>query len=320
MEKQSFLQHFPVTLFAMIMGLGGLTLSWHRSHQVLQMPEWISQLLLLISVSLFLVISALYLTKLLRFPEAVKAEISHPIKISFFPTFSISLILLSTAFLPVSMALSKVVWMLGASLHLLFSLYVITQWMHQTNFTIQHSTPAWFIPVVGNILVPIAGVQHGFVEASWFFFSIGIVYWIVLKVLIFNRIIFHDPIPQKLLPTLFILIAPPAVGFIAYMQLQGGVLDGFARILYFSALFLVLLLLVQVRYFTKIPFFLSWWAYSFPLAAFSIATQIMLEKQGGWFFLVLSYVSLGFVTLLIGLLLLRTLQGVISGKLFQPEG
>lgn len=319
MEKNSFLPHFPVTLFAMIMGLGGLTLSWHRAYGVLGVPEWVSQVLLFISIGLFLTISIVYFMKIIRFPDAVKSELNHPIKISFFPTFSISLIILSTALLSVSTGLSKVVWIIGASVHLLFSLFVITQWMHQTRFTIQHSTPAWFIPVVGNILVPIAGVQHGFIDVSWFFFSIGLVYWIVLKVLIFNRIFFHDPMPQKLFPTFFILIAPPSVGFIAYMQLSGGILDGFAKILYFSALFLVMLLLVQFRYFTNIPFFLSWWAYSFPLAAFSIATQMMYALQGGLFYAVLSYVSLGFVTVLIGLLLFKTLRGVMSGAIFQPE-
>jgi tellurite resistance protein len=33
----------------------------------------------------------------------------------------------------------------------------------------------------------------------------------MLLTLVFNRIIFHDPLPGKLQPTLVILIAPPAV-------------------------------------------------------------------------------------------------------------
>ena len=37
------------------------------------------------------------------------------------------------------------------------------------------------------------------------------------------------PLPERLLPTVFILIAPPAVGFIAYVRLTGGV-DVFAQI------------------------------------------------------------------------------------------
>ena len=53
---------------------------------------------------------------------------------------------------------------------------------------------------------------------------------------------FHAANPN-LLPTMFIMIAPPAVGFISYLNLVPD-LDNFARVLYYSALFLTLLLLV----------------------------------------------------------------------------
>lgn len=76
--------------------------------------------------------------------------------------------------------------------------------------------------------MPIAGVQHGFSELSWFFFSIGVVFWLVLLTIIFNRMFFHQPLPGKLLPTLFILIAPPGAGFVSWLQLNGE-LDAFAR-------------------------------------------------------------------------------------------
>ena len=81
---------------------------------------------------------------------------------------------------------------------------------------------------------------------------------------------------DKFIPTLFILIAPPAVGFIAYMKLAGE-LDAFARILYFAGLFLTMLMLIQVKRFAKLQFFLSWWAYSFPLVAITIASFYMHE-------------------------------------------
>jgi len=50
-------------------------------------------------------------------------------------------------------------------------------------------------------------------------FAVGFILWCVLFTVIMNRIIFHNPLPQKLLPTLFILIAPPAIGFISYTTL-----------------------------------------------------------------------------------------------------
>ena len=139
----------------------------------------------------------------------------------------------------------------------------------------------------------------------------------MLLTIIFYRILFHSPIDQKLMPTLFILIAPPAVGFIAYMRLTGE-LDAFARILYYSGLFLTLLLLTQAPRFLKLGFFLSWWAYSFPLAAISIASMVMYEKTGnvfyGWVGGALLLVLTGVVLLLIA----RTASAVVRHRICVP--
>ncbi len=312
------LRYFHISFFATVMGMAGLALSWRRAHEVLAMPALIGQALTVLSVLVFLAVSTLYAIKLARYRTEVLEEWHHPIKLSFFPAFSISLLLVAMLTLELFPGVSRVLWISGATVHLVLTVYVLTQWMHQTHFTIQHSTPAWFIPVVGNILVPIAGVQHGFIEASWFYFSIGLVYWLVLQVLVFNRVIFHDPMPAKLLPTLFILVAPPAVGFLSYIQLA-GVLDGFARILYFNAAFLVLLLLTQFRRFLSARFYLSWWAYSFPLAAFSIASQVYFQLTANLFFLWVAYGSLLLATVVIGLLALRTVREIANGSIFEPD-
>lgn len=312
--------HFPIAFFAMIMGSGGLTLAWQKAaHSLSGVPEVISQILLLLTLSLFGWILLNYGRKFSKARPQVLAEFNHPIKISFFPAFSIGLILVSIALLPISKGTSLVFLLIGAPLHLLFTLHVMSQWIHHQKFQVQHSTPAWFIPVVGNILIPISAVEHGFIELSWFFFSIGMIYWLVLKTLIFNRVIFHDPLPEKLLPTLFILIAPPAVGFLSYLKLNHGELDNFAHILYYAAMFLLLLLLSQFSHFKKIPFFLSWWAYSFPIAAATISTLTMYEITGKIGFGILASIMLILTSGLIGYLYYRTYLAVKSGKVFLPD-
>lgn len=313
------LQHFPIALISMVMGLCGLTLSWQKAAYALDLSPLVGEVLLVITACTLLIITSIYVLKVMRFNSEVLEEFNHPIKISFFPAFSISLLLISAATLTVSPALSQYLWISGAAIHLLFTLHVMTQWIHHSRFKVQHSTPAWFIPVVGNIVVPVAGVQHGYTEASWFFMSIGLLYWLVLKVLIFNRVLFHDPLPEKLLPTLFIMIAPPAVGFISYLQLNEGIVDNFARILYYSAMFITLLLFTQLPRFARIRFSVSWWAYSFPLAAFSIATQTMLQQTNSSFFFLLSWLSLTVTTFVVCLLLLKTFRAITSGALFQPD-
>ncbi|MEZ5509761.1 MAG: SLAC1 anion channel family protein [Gammaproteobacteria bacterium] len=306
----SRLQTFPISWFAMVMGLSGFTLAWHRAEVVFALPAVTSAGLLLLTIAVFVTLLTCYGLKLLRFPALVKAELAHPVKLNFFPALSIALILLGTALLPYDAYISLACWSVGATLHLGFTLFVLSNWMHQTHFEITHISPAWFIPVVGNILVPIAGVQHASAEVSWFFFSIGLVFWLVLLTIIFYRMFFHHPLPTRLLPTLFILIAPPAVGFVSWLQLTGEV-NAFARILYYSALFLTLLLLTQAGRFLKLPFFLSWWAYSFPMAAVTIATLLMYQQLQLGFFKWLGAGLLGLLTLIILTLLVKTLIAVI---------
>lgn len=237
---------------------------------------------------IFVTISILYVIKLIQFRDDVKKEFNHPIKLSFFPTFSISLLLLSIAFLSVNMPISKYLWIFGAIIHFIFTIKIISIWIQHTKFEIKHMNPAWFIPAVGNILVPVAGVSHFSPEISWFFFSVGLFFWIALLIIFFNRIIFHNPLPDKLLPTFFILIAPPAIGFISLVKLMGEV-NEFSKILYYFGLFIVFLLFTQVNLFRKIKFYLSWWAYSFPIAAITIASILMFHETNIEFFKYLSW-------------------------------
>lgn len=311
------LQYFPISFFAMVMGMSGLTIGWEKVEHILGLNRLISPWLLIATCLLFVLLTISYGTKLILYRSAVMAELRHPVKINFFPTISISLLLLSIAFMPLSMVVTRWLWMAGACLHLGFTLYVVNVWMHHEHFKILHMNPAWFIPAVGNVLVPVAGVPLGYVDVSWFFFSVGMLFWIMLMTIILYRVLFHDPIDERLLPTLFILIAPPAVGFIAYSRLQPD-LDSFARILYYAGLFLTLLLFTQAKRFLRLQFFLSWWAYSFPLAAISIASLVMYERSGTDLYRYLGFGLLTLLTGIIAILLVRTGNAVWRQGICQP--
>ena len=296
------LQFFPVAWFSTVMGLGGLTIAWLRAEQVFGLSFTVWPVLLALTAFVFFTLALLYTAKYLIYPRAVAAELQHPVKLAFAPTFSIGMLLLSIACLHPLPTVSFWLWSIGTVLHLLVTLHVVSSWMHHKRYEIKHLNPAWFIPAVGNILVPIAGMQHAPADISWLFFSIGMFFWPVLSAIILQRLIFNPVLPERLMPTLFILIAPPAVGFLAWFNLTGNV-DSVGRMLYFIALFFALLLASQLRYFVRLKFFLSWWAYSFPLAAITIATMVMLKATGtpayawlaGSLLVVLTLVVLGLV-------------------------
>jgi tellurite resistance protein len=312
------LEHFPVSFFASVMGTTGLAIAWKKAHHVLGLPAEIGNALQWWALALFGLLALAYLAKLATHRDAVKQEFAHPVRLNFFPAASISLLLLAVAFGETLPALAQGFWTLGALLHLSFTLVVMSSWIHHTRYDIKHANPAWFIPVVGNIIVPIAGVSFAPPTVSWFFFSVGLVFWLVLMTIVMNRLFFHEPLPERLTPTLFILIAPPAVGFLAWVRLNHGEIDAFARILYHVALFLTLLLASNALRFFRLRFFLSTWAYSFPLAAMTIATLVMAEHDPG-LFVPLAWVLLSVLSAVLALLTLRTAQGMLRGEICVPE-
>lgn len=308
---------FPVSFFAVVMGLAGLTIAWRGAVNALNLPEVIWLGLGGLATLVMLLVSGLYLAKLIRHGAEVRAEFAHPVRINFFPTMSISLLLLSIVWSGWP-RLSLALWGLGTLMQISLTLLVMSSWIHHTHYRLAHANPSWFIPVVGNIIVPIVGCRLGMTELSWFCFSVGILFWLVLLTIIMYRLFFHEPLPARLTPMLFILLAPPSVGFVSYLGLVEE-LDGVARLLYYVALFLAMLLAVNIGRFAKVPFYISSWAYSFPLAALTIATFKMAELLPGGFFLSLAFGLLGGLSLLLLVLVLKTLQAIRRQQICLPE-
>ncbi len=312
------LENMPISFFAVVMGLSGLTIAWEKAQHVYQTNWMITPAMVSVTALTFIILFLLYISKIIFHRNAVIKELRHPIKLNFFPAISISLLLLSVASMSMVPEVAKSLWMIGSVLQLIILLYVVNVWIHHTHFEIQHLTPAWFIPAVGNVLVPIVGVPLGYIEISWFFFSIGLLFWIILLTIIFYRMLFHNPINEKLMPTLFILIAPPAIGFVSYTRLVGEA-DNFGRVLYAMGLFLTLQLLTQAPRFIRLKFFLSWWAYSFPLAAISIASFLQYELTGKTPYLWIASVLLGLLTMVVSILIVKTLNAIWHKRICVEE-
>lgn len=315
----SRLENFPISFFATVMGLAGFSLATHRLELLLGAGPVASRAIAAVAAGLFVVIAALYLAKAIGHRAAVMAEWHHPVRLSFFPTVSISLLLFAILALPLNRSLAEALWMVGASLHLYATLAVVSAWIGHRPFEPPNLNPAWFIPAVGNIIVPLAGVPLGWVEISWFFFAFGLLFWIVLVTLVFNRLIFHNPLPERLLPTLMILIAPPAIGFLSYLRLAGGTLDGFARIFFYVGLGLFLLVATQFGRMIRLRFALSWWAYSFPIAALTTAAAVFAEAIGDTVLVGVFVALYALLLAVIVLLVVATVRAIAAGAICQPE-
>lgn len=309
------LAQVPVTLFTVVMGLCGFTLALRAGESAAGLAHLASGAAHVLTLAVFAGVALAYLAKLLRHPGAVTEEWRHPESLAFFPAISISLVLFSLVMLEVMPGVARGLFMVAVPMQLVLTLAVVSGWIGSRAFEHGHLTPAWFIPAVGNVIVAIAGVPLGFVELGWFFASVGLIFWVVLLALVMNRLIFHDPLPERLQPTLVILVAPPAVGYLAWVALVGDV-DAFARVLLNIAYLFVLIVAVQVPRLLRLPFSLSHWALSFPLAAVTVASFAHAERLGSAGHAVIGFGLLAVLVAIIAGLIWRTGRALALGHLF----
>jgi len=296
----------------------GLTLALRAAETSFRTGHAVSQAVLSLALVMLAAVMLGFLAKAVRHPAEVAAEWHHPVRIAFFPAISISLLLLATALLDIAPAVAEVVWIFATVLQGVLALSVISAWIGHRAFQPGMMTPAWFIPAVGNVIVPLARARLGYAEVSWLFFSAGLIFWVVLLTLVVNRLMFHDPMPGKMVPTLMILIAPPAVAFTSWLRLTGDV-GAFGHFLISTAYVFALIVATQASKFRKIPFALSWWALSFPLAALAVASFAYAHSTGSESHL---WIGTGLLALLIAVvagLIVRTGLAMRAGLICIPE-
>jgi tellurite resistance protein len=312
------LKFFPIMMFAIVMGLSGLTIAWQKAVEWLGTSHSLAMGLVWADTAVFAVIALVYLIKTAVYPKAVANEWKHPVRINFFSAVSIVLLMLAIIYKDAHWkSLAYYLWVAGTVIHTFMTFYTISFWINR-NQEIAHSNPAWFIPIVGNILVPVAGVGFAPTQFLMYYFSVGLFFWIVLLAIIMNRIIFHHQLAQKFVPTLFILLAPPSVAFIAYYKLYHQ-LDTFAYFLFDIAVFFTAMLAFMARNFFGLKFFISWWAFIFPVAAMAIASMLMMHLTGSVWMRYLSWAMLGAVSLMTLIVLYQTLVHMAKGEICIQE-
>ncbi len=315
--EKNRLKFFPVSMFAIVMGIGGFTIMYQKSALWLGFSHVVGVVLTGIVTILFFLIATVYILKFFRYFSEIKKEFAHPIRINFFAAISISMLMLAIIYKEYNITVSAFFWYPGAFLHFYLTMHTISFWINK-NQELGHLNPAWFIPVVGNILAPVGGIGFANEGILIYFFSIGLFFWIVLFAILLNRIIFHKQLAVKFMPTLFIFIAPPAVGFLAYFKLYETI-DMFAMILFNLALFFTLFIAFIYKNFIKIKFFISWWAFIFPLAAMTMASMLMYNQTGDSMLLALSYTMIAVTTTTVFVVAYQTILHIKKGEICTEE-
>ncbi len=315
------LQYLHPGWFALVMGLAGLALAWHRAEGTMgPAAAAVALVLALLAALVFGLLLAASLRRARRHPEALAEDLRHPVRHAFVAAPPVSLLLLATLGVALGGPATgwTVLWALGAVLQLLATVWVLARWWRGPQaggLQWPAVTPVLFIPIVGNVLVPLAGVPLGLEALAAAQFGVGLLFWPVVLALLGARVAAAGPWPERLRPAAFIAIAPPAV--VALSLLQFGAPPLVAWALWGMAVFAALWAGTQARAIASQPFGVPHWAMSFPLAALAALT-LRLAGSGGAMAL-FGVALLALATLLVAALTLATLRGLRDGSLLAPE-
>lgn len=320
--------------FSVVMGLSGLTLAWHNAAGVLgDMADGIALVLGMLSAIVFGVLLVASWLRWQRYPAVLAEDLKHPVRHAFIAALPVSVLLLATVGVALGGAAEPLgpvwnaLWWAGSLGQLWATVWVLGRWLAPAAAAQPGAggaaalwptiTPVLLIPVVGNVVVPLAGLPLGHEWWSSLQFGIGAFLWPVVIALILVRRIAHSPLPDRILPAWFITIAPPAVIGVVLTQWQAPlpVVLG----LWGVALFFLVWVAQLVRRIATQPFGIAFWAFSFPLAAFTVLTlrvaqisQVGALQTAGVLLLAITSIAvlwLGFATV----------RGLRDGTLLAPE-
>lgn len=314
--------------FSLVMGLSGLALAWQAATPLLgEMASGVALVTGGLAALVFVALTVASLGRWQRHAQALEADLRHPVRHAFVATIPVSLLLLATLAHTLGLAGWGVValWWAGSLLQWWATLWVLGRWLSAMPAASPplgeglwpSVTPVLFIPVVGNVVAPLAGVGLGHEMWSAAQFGVGLLFWPVVLTLTLARRIAHGPLPERLMPTWAITLAPPAVVGLGLLTFGASTLWAVAA--WGMALFSLLWVGAQGKRLVSQPFGLAFWALSFPLASFTTLTLKLASTTGESGFQTTGMVLLAITSLVLLGLMLATVRGLRDGTLLAPE-
>ncbi|MBD9650089.1 SLAC1 anion channel family protein [Ensifer sp. ENS09] len=316
LTKRSIAQ-LPINLFGSVTGITGLSLAWREAAKTIGMPALPGEYIGWSGTLIFLGLAGAYAIKWARHYAAVAAEFAHPVQSNFFATVAIGPLLQSVFLGRYDAIVSQTVWIAASAMTFVLA-YLVTRAFIGRQQSRETTLPPLLIPGVATLDIAVTGYAMPFSwahEVNMLAFSIGSVMAAIFVALIFSRLRHEDSVPVLARPSLMVLVAPFAVGFLAYTNVTGTV-DLFATVLFYFALFLMLVLSPMV-FRTHVPFSIAWWAISFPLAALSIAFFRYARAVQSDMLIGLAVFMFVLLVVAVAVVFIRTVSVILTGKLFE---
>lgn len=308
----------PAAFFGIVLGLAGLGGSWRLAHQVWDLPAAVGEVLLALAAAVWALLVVLFVLKYLFARGAALAELEHPVQCCFIGLAGVATMLIALAVLPYSRTATWLLFAVGATFTFGFGVWRTGQ-LWQGGREVTQTTPVLYLPTVAGSFVTATTVSAlGYPDWGQLAFGAGLFSWFAIESVLLHRLYTAPALALPLRPTLGIQLAPPVVGAVAYLSVNGGAPDLFAHALVGYGLLQGLLMLRLLPWIRQQPFTAGYWGFTFGATALATAMLRMVAHGEAGPVAALAPYAFGAVNIALALIMLGTLRLIVQGRLLPP--
>lgn len=285
----NIIRHCSVTYFAMPMGLSSLAFAFkitHLSHtafNTLQFDRGLWVGVAILAAVVFCIVLGLYLAKVVLYWRKVQTEFECPIRGHSFAAITLTMQmfagLLADSESTINTQFAEVLFWASGPANAILAAVIVARWIFRPHHR-STMNPGWMMAPVGCLIcgAVFPMINARYTEPAFFFFSFGILFWIILLPMVLQGATF-SMLNNRLRHGVFILLAAPAAALVSYLSVTGslfGEFDTFAKFLFYFTLVMLLLMLVLLlnSFFFRTKWSMDYWMSSFPTSALCMACAL----------------------------------------------
>lgn len=307
--------NLPAGYYGMVLGTIGMGFAWRYASTIWPVTRWPGEILVTLAMVIWGLLTVAFITRAVRFPRSVLAEMRHPVMSSFVSLFPATTMLVAIGFVPWYRPLALVLFSVGVVVQLGYAAWQ-SAGLWRGKHPEEATTPGLYLPTVANNFISaMACGALGFHDAGLVFLGAGVFSWLSLEPVILQRLRSAGELSAAMRTSLGIQLAPALVACSAWLSVNGGQADTFAKMLFGYGLLQLLFTLRLMPWYLSQPFNASFWSFSFGVSALATTGLHLGQSSPSGFFHAIAIPLFIFTNAIIALLLVRTFILLMQGKL-----
>ncbi|NPE58064.1 dicarboxylate transporter/tellurite-resistance protein TehA [Dickeya dadantii] len=311
--------NLPAGYFGIVLGIIGLGFSWRFAATIWPVTTIPANTLIFLAIIIWALLMLALIIRMLRHADSLIQEIRHPLKSSFVSLAPATSMLVAIGIAPWNHPIALGLFLIAVAIQLTYSAWQ-TAGLWKGKHPREATTPGLYLPTVANNFISaMACGALGFQDVGILFLGAGIFSWLSLEPAILSRLRNLDEMSPAVRTSLGIQMAPAFVACSAWLSVNGGQADVFAKLLFGYGLLQMLFMIRLIPWYCCQPFNPSFWSFSFGVASLATTSIRLGHAVPGGALYWISFPLFIASNLVIALLMIKTASLLFSGKLIIRE-